>query len=300
MKFTKLLLPTHILLTNLLYRNAIISPRLCLSPSSFVSHSLSTNTYVRHFSMNNNTTSLSKTSSSTWDIHRIRGIVFDMDGTLTNQGAIDFQAMRTRCNVPPGQDMLDYIAKLEDKNEQLRCHQILEEEEKLGLERMIFADGAYTLLSYLQQQNIPRALLTRNNEYIMKETMKLLFEKYRIPNNNNNSKSMIRKEDIIMNEIIQENNELLYPMLSRSFLPCKPHPAPLHHIANLWGITSYDILMVGDSIDDMMCGKAAGSQTCLIGTNINCPIYQKALPYADITITSLSELQFLWTNKTNN
>lgn len=214
--------------------------------------------------MNSNTVLSTNNTVSSWDSKRIKGIVFDMDGTLTCAGAIDFEAIRTRCGVPPGHDILAYIESLPDKEEQIRCSQILEEEETLGLQRMMLADGAYQLLDYIRNRSIPQALLTRNNDHAMYQTMKLL-----------------------------KGTEFFSPMLSRSFTPCKPHPAPLLHIAQQWGLASNHLLMVGDSIDDMMCGKQAGAQTCLIYTNKNCLIYQKALPYADITISSLTELQQL-------
>jgi hypothetical protein len=41
---------------------------------------------------------------------RLRAIVFDMDGTLTQPGSIDFAAMRARCGVPSGVDILHHIS----------------------------------------------------------------------------------------------------------------------------------------------------------------------------------------------
>lgn len=43
--------------------------------------------------------------------------------------------------------------------------------------------------------------------------------------------------------------------LSRSFEPCKPHPAPLLHILERVGASPKEAAMVGDSVDDMDCGN---------------------------------------------
>ena len=43
--------------------------------------------------------------------------------------------------------------------------------------------------------------------------------------------------------------------LSRSFEPCKPHPAPLLHILERVGASPKEAAMVGDSLDDMDCGN---------------------------------------------
>lgn len=42
----------------------------------------------------------------------IRGVVFDMDGTLTVDGLIDFPALKRAAGCPPGVDVLAYLASL--------------------------------------------------------------------------------------------------------------------------------------------------------------------------------------------
>lgn len=41
----------------------------------------------------------------------------------------------------------------------------------------------------------------------------------------------------------------------------KPHPMPLLHVCQLWSIEPQQLLMVGDSKNDIQAGQAAGAQT---------------------------------------
>merc|ERR1719506_3661396 len=44
--------------------------------------------------------------------HEFRGIVFDMDGTLTLPDQIDFASIRAQTGVPAGEDIVAYLTKL--------------------------------------------------------------------------------------------------------------------------------------------------------------------------------------------
>lgn len=48
-------------------------------------------------------------------------------------------------------------------------------------------------------------------------------------------------------------------MLGREFIPPKPDPAPILHICTEWGFDPAQVVTVGDSIDDMLAGKRAGT-----------------------------------------
>jgi len=54
------------------------------------------------------------------------------------------------------------------------------------------------------------------------------------------------------------------PIITRKYKPNKPHPAAILHIAQEWGIPTSEMLMVGDSIDDMLAGNRAGARTVLL------------------------------------
>ena len=67
------------------------------------------------------------------------------------------------------------------------------------------------------------------------------------------------------------------PIITRAFRPPKPSPAGILHIAHAWGVTGsafvpdsppeerlLPLIMVGDSVDDIVAGYDAGALTVLL------------------------------------
>jgi phosphoglycolate phosphatase-like HAD superfamily hydrolase len=61
-----------------------------------------------------------------------------------------------------------------------------------------------------------------------------------------------------------------HPIVTRDFRPPKPSPAGILHIAEAWSVEVNDstkklpLIMVGDSIDDIIAGYDAGALTVLV------------------------------------
>jgi HAD superfamily hydrolase (TIGR01549 family) len=165
-------------------------------------------------------------------------ITFDMDGTLTADGAIDFQEMRSRARIPPGSDILQHISTLSGAERDMAQAAIAQVEAE-GRERTRLNEGCVDLLQALHARDVPLAILTRNNQDALEWTLKkFALEKFFPPN--------LR--------------------ISRDFpgRP-KPHPDGLLHIASLCGLHDMNrLLMVGDWSDDIDAGEAAGCATCLL------------------------------------
>ena len=45
---------------------------------------------------------------------KVKAVIFDMDGTLTQPGQIDFKRMREELQVPQGSRILEYIESITD------------------------------------------------------------------------------------------------------------------------------------------------------------------------------------------
>ncbi|KAI4202350.1 MAG: hypothetical protein LQ348_001522 [Seirophora lacunosa] len=58
------------------------------------------------------------------------------------------------------------------------------------------------------------------------------------------------------------------PIVTRAFRPPKPDPAGILHIADAWGTDdgAGSLIMVGDSVDDMVAGYKAGAATVLLSS----------------------------------
>ena len=194
----------------------------------------------------------------------LRGVLFDMDGTLTRPGAIDFAAMRARVGAPAGVDVLAHVASFSSAAERDALLGIIVEEEERGLQRMELADHAREVLDFLAERRVPRGLITRNNDAAMRRTVALL-----------------------------GRDDAFDVMLSRSFTPTKPRPEPLLHIVEKWRLEPARVAMVGDAIDDVQCARAAGAFAILIGPDAQCRFFKEALPLADAAVASLAELREL-------
>ncbi|XP_073106234.1 haloacid dehalogenase-like hydrolase domain-containing protein At2g33255 isoform X2 [Elaeis guineensis] len=159
----------------------------------------------------------------------LRGVVFDMDGTLTVP-VIDFAAMyravlgdeglaAARAASPSGSvDVLHHIEKWAPP-EQQKAYEIITHFERQGLDRLQIMPGATELCEYLDSKKIRRGLITRN----IKAAVDLFHQRFGMK---------------------------FIPALSREFRPYKPDPAPLLHICSTWGIPPSEVMMIGDSPRD--------------------------------------------------
>ncbi|OMO95306.1 HAD-superfamily hydrolase, subfamily IA, variant 1 [Corchorus olitorius] len=202
---------------------------------------------------------------------RLRGVVFDMDGTLTVP-VIDFAAMykavlgddeykRIRAENPSGIDILHHIETW-SPDKQRRAYQVIADYEKQGLDRLQIMPGAAELCGFLDAKKIRRGLITRN----VKEAVDLFHQRFGI---------------------------MFSPALSREFRPYKPDPAPLLHICTTWEVQPNEVMMVGDSLkDDVVCGKRAGALTCLLDEKGRYTSHDFARLDAkpDFNVSSLNEL----------
>lgn len=168
----------------------------------------------------------------------VKGVVFDMDGTLTIP-CIDFKEMRRRVGVEEG-DILHVIHGWPEEEQKEAFRKIAEIEQE-ALEQLQIMPGAVELCSLLDEAKMPRALVTRN-----------------------------------VSSSVQFFHDTAFPLppfnpsISREWKPYKPDPASLHHIADCWRVGSHELVMIGDSAkDDVVCGNAAGAVTILLDENMS-------------------------------
>ncbi|CAJ2627949.1 haloacid dehalogenase-like hydrolase domain-containing protein At2g33255 [Trifolium pratense] len=205
---------------------------------------------------------------------RLRGVVFDMDGTLTVP-VIDFVSMykavlgeneyqRIKASNPVGIDILKLIDHW-SPHQQRQAYDTIAQFEQQALHHLQIMPGASELCNLLDSKKIRRGLITRN----MKSAVDLFHQRFGIT---------------------------FSPALSREFRPYKPDPAPLLHICSLWEVQPNEVIMVGDSLkDDIACGGRAGAHTCLLDQTgrYNAPEYANVDFKPDFKVTSLAEVYSL-------
>ncbi|XP_065862935.1 haloacid dehalogenase-like hydrolase domain-containing protein At2g33255 isoform X2 [Euphorbia lathyris] len=204
---------------------------------------------------------------------RLRGVVFDMDGTLTVP-VIDFTAMykavlgeveysRIKAENPSGIDILHHIENW-NPDKQRKAYEIILDYERQGLDRLQIMPGAVELCGFLDSKQL-RGLITRN----VKEAVDLFHLR---------------------------SGVMFSPALSREFRPYKPDPSPLLHICSTWEVQPNEVMMVGDSLkDDVVCGKRAGAFTCLLDEKgrYGSTDFANSEAEPDFKVSSLSEVHSL-------
>mmetsp|Transcript_6461 Transcript_6461/g.19600 ORF Transcript_6461/g.19600 Transcript_6461/m.19600 type:complete len:250 (+) Transcript_6461:139-888(+) len=194
---------------------------------------------------------------------KLAGIIFDLDGCLTKQGAIDFKEMRRRARIPHKADILGHIASLPLPEGREAMRAVMEVEAE-GISRMEARDGLDELFDLLDGLKMRRALLTRNTHHALEHFRKLSGKRFD-------------------------------EALDRTFEPPKPSPAALIEICRRWEVDPRDVVMVGDHSDDIECGRRAGSRTIQIVDEV---VHGDELRYTELTkphhtVQSLYELRQL-------
>ena len=158
-----------------------------------------------------------------------------MDGTLTVSN-IDFLTMREQTGIPAG-DLFTVMEEWRDSARVARAMDII-----LGLEAeaqrtLELQPGLEALLEQCVADGLRLAIVTRNTDDAVDALFARLGERWR---------------------------GAFTPILTRHFQYVKPDRRLLLHVAQAWGIPPSQMLMVGDSREDVEIGAICGAATCLI------------------------------------
>ncbi|EDN10582.1 HAD superfamily hydrolase [Histoplasma capsulatum] len=167
----------------------------------------------------------------------LKGVVFDVDGTLCLPQNYMFQEMRSALGIDKSVDIIGHIRSLPTQEDRTAAITRIRNIEREAMVKQVPQPGLLELMDYLQSKALKRALCTRNFETPVNHLLAT-----HLP-----------------------THEFL-PIITRDtpdILP-KPDPAGILHIAKEWGTKPEDLIMVGDSLDDMTAGHLAGAATILL------------------------------------
>ncbi|WDY58645.1 HAD family hydrolase [Pseudomonas sp. PSKL.D1] len=165
----------------------------------------------------------------------IRNWVFDMDGTLT-VAVHDFAAIREALEIPAEHDILTHLAALPAAEAAAKHAWLMRHERDLALASRA-ATGAVELVRELAGRGCRLGILTRNARELAHVTLEA-----------------IGLADCFAVEHV----------LGRDEAAPKPSPDGLLKIADAWGVSPGEMVMVGDYRFDLDCGRAAGARTVLV------------------------------------
>nr|POE54309.1 putative uncharacterized hydrolase [Quercus suber] len=180
---------------------------------------------------------------------KLKGVVFDMDGTLCEPQNYMFGLMRSSVGIPKSSDILDHVHALPEP-EQTEALRKIQEIEREAMAKQVPQPGLVTLMEWLDRQGVKKGICTRNFDAPVTHLLTTHIPAHIVP---------------------------FSPVITRAFRPPKPSPAGILHIAHAWGLVAnadvpasppsqrrLPLVMVGDSIDDMVAGRDAGALTVLL------------------------------------
>lgn len=182
----------------------------------------------------------------------LRGIIFDMDGTITKP-KVDFAAIEREIGAKVG-FIIDY-AERSSPEERTRALSILERFEAQAAIESELNEGVLEMLEFLSKKKLKKAILTRNS----------------------------RKS---VDTVLRKHNLHFEYIVSREDAKPKPAPDPIFLLSKKMEIHTDHLLMVGDYKYDIMCGKAAGTRTVLLRYKE----YVETEVTPDFEITSIREV----------
>ncbi len=160
----------------------------------------------------------------------LRGIIFDLDGTLVDS-QLDFDQMRAEMELPAGLPILEAISQMPEPRAS-ECRAILTRHELAGVERATAMPGVHDLLAELHRRRLRLAVLTRNSRAIAEATL--------------------QRCGLEFDEVI-----------GREDAPAKPDPTAILQLCARWELGVHEVAMIGDNRFDLEAGRAAGSRTVL-------------------------------------
>ncbi|KAF5869830.1 putative had superfamily protein [Botrytis fragariae] len=185
-------------------------------------------------------------------VRKLRGIIFDMDGTLCEPQTYMFGQMRSALGIDKSIDILDHIYSLPVSDQ----------------------EAAHEKIRAIEREAMPP------------NPLHLPLHPYsHPPSRNPHPQPSTPRPPSPHNPPPQTP---FSPIITREFRPPKPHPAGILHIAKEWNVDPKDTIMVGDSIDDMKAGFAAGAATVLLGNSVNEELWEHEC--TDLVVKRLDEL----------
>lgn len=139
-------------------------------------------------------------------------------------------------------DILHFIENLPTIEERVEAHNKIEAVEQRAMDEMQPQSGLIELFQYLNDNDVSKSICTRN---------------------------LIKPVNYLIDSFVPTELNEFKCIVTREFQPPKPKPDPLLHIARRLNINPSEMVMVGDSIDDMQAGLEAGFTTILLENDVN-------------------------------
>jgi HAD superfamily hydrolase (TIGR01549 family) len=182
---------------------------------------------------------------------RVRGVIFDLDGTLVEQH-LDFEVIRREIGLPFGTPLLEALDRMAS-TEKAAALTIIHRHELMAAETALLNPGVAEFLARLDGLCVRRAVLSRNMR-------------------------------VAVDRVLERCGCVFDPVLGREDAPYKPDPQGIWRICETWALPPSEVLMVGDYLYDVEAGRNAGTRTALV-------THGRQWPFADLADISFASFQ---------
>jgi HAD superfamily hydrolase (TIGR01549 family) len=192
---------------------------------------------------------------------RIKAVLFDFDGTLTQPGALDFALLKETIGCPDDEPVLEFIESLPTPRQREKTLSVLERFEADAASNSEPNPGVEDLILFLRSKGLGLGIITRNRLQSIKRSLK------------NFQGITLDDFDVIVSRDTP--------------VAIKPSPDGIILAAQRLNVNLKEVLMVGDYVFDIQAGLRAGGMTAFLDYGT---VSKTATVESDFTITSLQEI----------
>ncbi len=188
--------------------------------------------------------------------------MFDFDGTLTEPGSLDFNAIREAIGCPRGRPVLEFIREIPSPEVRSEASRALDSFEAEAARRSHPNAGAEEVLEFLRRRDVKIGIISRNSLASIKTAL--------------GNFTRIKPQDF---GVILSRDDPFSP---------KPKPEGILAAAEALAVPPSEVLVVGDFVFDVEAGYSAGALTAYLTNRGASP----ACPHpSDFTIAQLIDLR---------
>jgi HAD superfamily hydrolase (TIGR01549 family) len=186
---------------------------------------------------------------------RIKAVIFDLDGTIT-EPFFDFDAIRQEMGFAPNSGpILELMEKMTPQQRE-NAERILQFHEEKAVAESTLNPGATEVLDELRRRKIKIGILTRNKR--------------------DNAFAVAEKHGLKFDAVV-----------GRDEGPVKPDAFGVLHLCKQFGISPKESLVVGDYLYDLLCARAAGAKAVLLANHEKADEFAQ---HADFVIENITEI----------
>jgi len=186
---------------------------------------------------------------------RIKAVIFDLDGTIT-QPFFDFDAIRREMGYAPDAGPILELMEKMTAGERDEAERILQVHEESAVAESKLNPGAKETLEELRRRKILIGILTRNKK--------------------DNAFAVAKKHGLKFDAVV-----------GREDGPVKPDAFGVLHLCEKFVIQPAESLVVGDYLFDLLCARAAGAIPVLLKNHHKADEFAK---HADFVIENIADV----------